>query len=108
VALAERLWGPRRVALEPIRKRVALGYWRPSGKPGPVRERLARALSDVTILLDEVERSWAARDGFLEAIGKGVLRVDPSPTGRRRLRELAEQSRAELADMNRSRDHGAP
>ncbi len=101
--VAEKLWAPRKVALDLIRERVAAQYRQRSR----LRDRLALALSDVTILLEEIERSWDARDGFLEAIGMGVLRLDPSPTGRRKLRELAAKARAELADMNRSRDHGA-
>jgi hypothetical protein len=78
-----------------IRARLAAGY----GSRG-LRARLLEAKADVKALLDELERCQAASEGFLEAIGLGVLRINPTPTGRRRLRELAARAAAKPTTEN--------
>jgi hypothetical protein len=85
-------WPRPRVELAPIEARVGRLYRAERPPYGAVRARLLHATDDVRFLLAELRKAWAASDGFLEAIGRGILTVSKTPTGRRKLRELAAEA----------------
>jgi len=71
-----------------ICRRLAEGYPARS-----LRLSLAAAKADVATLLCELEWAAQACDGFTEMIGRGLLRPNTTPSGRRRILEHAAVAR---------------